>query len=95
MTEIQAFVERAQTSMAAATSLHEDSFYNYAVSRAYYAMFYVASAALLSRGLRFKRHGALVATFGEQFIKTGILPSQLQAHLSRGFEQRCEKQRSS
>ena len=87
--EIAALVGRAESSLQAASRLYEDSFYDFAISRAYYAMFYMASAALLNRGLRFRRHGTVVASFGEQFIKSGLLPPHLQKHLSRGFEQRA------
>ena len=41
------------------------------VSRAYYAMFYAAKAALLSRGLDLRKHSASIAKFRELFVITG------------------------
>jgi len=42
---------------------------DFAVSRAYYAMFYTAQAFLLGRGLRFSKHSAVIAAFGREFAK--------------------------
>ncbi len=36
------------------------------VSRAYYAMFYLADALLHQKGLKFKKHGGVHGAFGEQ-----------------------------
>jgi uncharacterized protein (UPF0332 family) len=41
-----------------------------AVGRAYYAMFYIAEALLNEKGLKFNKHSAVHAAFGEQFAKT-------------------------
>ena len=86
--EIVSFVDKAEKSLQAARHMYRKSFYDFAVSRAYYAMFYVASAALLGRGLRFRRHGALVAAFGQHFAKGPALSSHLQTYLVEAFEQR-------
>ena len=47
--EQAAFMEKATTSLQAAKTLCEQRFYDYAVSRAYYAMFYAAEAMLLGK----------------------------------------------
>ena len=44
-----------------------------AVSRAYYAAFHAACAALNSRGLEAKTHAGTHALFGEHFVRTGLL----------------------
>ena len=82
-------VGKAIKSLKAASRMYEDSFYDFAVSRAYYAMFYMASAALLSRGFRFRRHGTVAGAFGRHFIKSGDLPSHLHAYLMKAFEERA------
>ena len=86
--EIPALIQRAENSLRAASHLLDESMYTVAVSQSYYAMFYVASAALLTRGLRFKRHASLVRSFASQFVKTGLLPSHLQTKLAAAFVER-------
>ena len=43
---------------------------DFAVGRAYYAMFYIAEALLNEKGLKFNKHSAVHVAFGEQFAKT-------------------------
>ncbi len=62
-----------------------------AVSRAYYAMFHAAEAALLAQlGLEFSSHGAVQAAFGKHFAKTGRVPRRLHHLLTKAFEARQE-----
>lgn len=86
--EIQALIQRAEDSLRLASRLLHESVYAVAASQAYYAMFYMASAALLTRGLRFKRHASLVRAFGGEFVKSGLLPSHLQKKLGAAFVER-------
>lgn len=66
MTSLQAaLIHKAHRSLAAADRLAKDDDLDFAVSRAYYAMFYAAQAVLLSRGLRFSKHAAVIAAFGQ------------------------------
>jgi uncharacterized protein (UPF0332 family) len=51
---------RAEESLKAAQRELEAESYSFAVNRIYYAAFYGASAALLERGLSFKRHSDLM-----------------------------------
>jgi len=53
-----------------------------------YAMFYVAEALLLSRGLAFSKHSAVIAAFGKEFAKEGVLPAELHAHLREASDAR-------
>jgi uncharacterized protein (UPF0332 family) len=39
------------------------------VSRAYYAMFYAARAAVLAKGIQVKRHQSVTASFGRIFAR--------------------------
>lgn len=56
-----------------------------AVSRAYYAMFYVAEALLGEKGLRFRKHGGVHGAFGEHFAKTGTLDPKYHRWLLEAF----------
>jgi len=60
----------------------------FAVARAYYAMFYVAEALLNEKGLSFKKHGGVHGAFGEHFVKTGKLDSKYHRWLLAAFEKR-------
>lgn len=62
--EINALLKMALDSIRGARLLFDDELYGFAVSRAYYAMFYLASAILLKKGLNFSKHQAVVAAFG-------------------------------
>ena len=55
-TEIEALLEKAKRSQKAAAKLLRDGDIDFAASRAYYSLFYIASALLLSRGLSFSSH---------------------------------------
>jgi uncharacterized protein (UPF0332 family) len=52
-----------------------------ATSRAYYAMFSTARALLLSRGLDVSSHAAVIATFGKEFAKSGLVPREAHRRL--------------
>ncbi len=88
MTAAQALLEKAARSIHAAQTLLDEGDADFAVSRAYYGMFYAAEAVLLSKGLRFQRHGSVHAAFGEHFVKTGLLDAKLHRWLLDAFDQR-------
>ena len=78
----------ASEKLKAARKLTDDDFRDDAVSRAYYAMFYAAKAALLSVGVTVKTHGGVNSEFGRRFVKTGRIERRYQAMLSRAGEDR-------
>lgn len=86
--EVAAFMERAALSVTAAESQLRDGMPEFAASRAYYAMFYAASALLAAEGLALAKHGVVVGKFGELFCKTGRLPVDLHRHLLDAFQVR-------
>jgi len=59
-----------------------------ASSRAYYAMFYCASALLLTKGMSFSRHGNVLAAFGREFAKTGVLDRKFHLYLREAYDTR-------
>ncbi len=82
-TEIERLIEVAEDSLDAAEGLFENEHYGFAASRAYYAMFYAASAALLTKGLTYSRHSGVVSGFGRHFSSAGLLPRQLHLDFDR------------
>jgi uncharacterized protein (UPF0332 family) len=66
-------LKKAKESLAAAELLVSRNYHAFAVSRAYYAMFYVAEACLASIGQSYSSHGATQAAYGREFAKDGKL----------------------
>jgi uncharacterized protein (UPF0332 family) len=82
--EQAALLQKARESLQAARLLLEQQFYDFAASRTYYAMFYVAQGFLLGECLSFSKHSAVIAAFGQRFAKTGRVPPEYHRHLIQG-----------
>ena len=82
MTEAQMdLLAQARDSISAAKLLLQNGYPDYAASRAYYAMFYIAEAFLEGDGLAFSKHSAVIAAFGKEFARTGRVPGELHRYL--------------
>lgn len=75
--ESQALFDKARESLAAAEHLLNAGFYDFSASRSYYGMFYLAELLLLEIGQTYSKHGAVIAAFGREYIKTNLLPVEL------------------
>jgi uncharacterized protein (UPF0332 family) len=62
--EQTALLRKAGESRRAAQLLATNELLDFAASRAYYTMFYVAEAFLLNEGLTFSSHAAVISAFG-------------------------------
>lgn len=78
----------AAETLRAAEYLLKGEYYNDAVSRAYYAMFYAARALLASRDLHPKGHKGLIIQFGLEFVKKGFIEETYGRALSYAKERR-------
>src|SRR6266540_421028 len=56
-------------------------FFDFSISRSYYTMFYITEALLLTEGLAFSKHSAVIAAFGQHFAKTGRVSSDFHRYL--------------
>jgi uncharacterized protein (UPF0332 family) len=83
--ETQKLLEKAGRSIEAAELLAENDQPDFSVSRAYYAMFYVAEALLNEKGLHFSKHGNVHAAFGQHFAKTGLFDTKYHRWLIDAF----------
>jgi len=88
MKEISALIQKAQRYLKSAELLLKDGDSESSVSRTYYAMFYAAEAALLTKSLSFSSHKGVISAFSEHFIKTDIFPREMGRELNRAFEKR-------
>lgn len=75
------YLEKAKRSLIVARQNEESGFPEFALSRAYYTMFYVASAFLEGDGLSFGKHSAVIGAFGKNFSKTRRVPKQFHRYL--------------
>ena len=82
--------EKADMALDDAAFLTDAARYNLAANRLYYALFYAASALLLSKGIFTKRHSGLIAQMHLNFVKPGILTTDEGALLKVMFELRHE-----
>lgn len=71
--EVKRYIEKAERSLKVAKDLLEKRYYEDACSKAYYVMFYSAQALLKNLNINVTKHSAVIAKFGEKFIKTGII----------------------
>lgn len=51
-------------------------------------MFYATEAVLLSREESFSKHSAVIAAFGREFVKSGLLSQSLHRDLLEAYELR-------
>jgi len=84
--EIEANMERAEQSIAAARKLALEGYFDFAASRAYYGAFYAATALLLNEGLEFGKHSGVIASIHQLFVRTGRLEKNLGKDLNWLFE---------
>jgi uncharacterized protein (UPF0332 family) len=62
---------KASQSVSAAKVLLENNYPDYAASRAYYGMFYIAQAFLIGEDMSFSSHAGVISAFGRDFARTG------------------------
>ncbi|MGB2924596.1 MAG: HEPN domain-containing protein [Limnothrix sp.] len=84
----QQLIAKAEQSFNAAEYLYQGEYYDFAVARAYYTMFYIASAFLEGEGLSFSKHSAVISAFGREFAKTGRIPREFHRHLKEAQDLR-------
>ncbi|MBW1992685.1 MAG: HEPN domain-containing protein [Deltaproteobacteria bacterium] len=81
-------LHKARRYLSSADLLRRNGDLDSAISRLYYAMFYGAEALLWAAGKSFSSHRAVIAAFGEHFIKSGLLPKEMHQWLHLAFEKR-------
>lgn len=79
---------RAADKLAVAQLLLDNSAWEDAASRAYYAAFHAISALLFSRGKSYSSHAQLIGAFNRDFVKTQVFNRDFTAILTRLFEDR-------
>jgi len=71
--EVDLLLSQAEIRIKASRHLLKEGFYDDAVSRAYYGMYFATTALFLARNIRIKTHRGLIALFGQEFVETGLI----------------------
>lgn len=72
--ELEAMAGKARRSLRAARGHFETGDYDFACSKAYYAVFHMMQAALLTKGLGYSKHSGAISGFSQHFIRAGTFP---------------------
>jgi len=80
--------ERANDTLLEAKTLIENSFYNAAVNRLYYACFYLVSALLVKYQINAQTHVGVKQMFGLHFIVSQKLPAKYGRFYNQLFNDR-------
>ena len=79
--EVQHFLKLADESHDAAKVLIDTGHPRFSAAQSYYTIFYLAQAMLLTKGLTFSKHAAVVAAFGKEFAKTNLLDPKFHRYI--------------
>jgi len=80
--EIESYLNNAREEVILVKALLGMNPLRIAISRCYYAMFYLAKAFLVSENLdHYTKHSAVKSAFGQYFANTGKVPKQFHHYL--------------
>jgi uncharacterized protein (UPF0332 family) len=88
--EVDQLLSQAELRLKAARHLLKEGFYDDAVSRAYYSMFFATLALFLTRNIQVKTHRGLIARFGQEFVEKGLIEKHFGRMLRIAEELRSE-----
>jgi len=88
--ETKQLLDYAKESHQAAKVLIDSGFVGFSAAQSYYTMFYLTEALLLSKGLKFSSHSAVIAAYGKEFSKTNLLDPKFHRRLIVAEERREE-----
>ncbi|WP_244409434.1 HEPN domain-containing protein [Methanocaldococcus jannaschii] len=86
--ELEKLIEKAEKSLEASENLYNSEFYDFAVSRIYYSMFYCVKALLLTKEINPKKHSGVLKMFAKEFIKTNELDVELFEYINEAYNYR-------
>jgi len=88
LTYVRYRLDRAASTLKEARTLFESEQMFGAVNRIYYTMFYAVSALAFSRGFSTSSHSQLRGYFNREFVKTGVIPTNLGQSYGVAFDSR-------
>jgi uncharacterized protein (UPF0332 family) len=88
MNAVNELTEKAKRFLRTAKTALELGDFDSCVSRCYYAMFFVAEAALLTKGLSASSHKGVLSMFSQYFVRTGVFPREMGRLLNDAYDKR-------
>jgi uncharacterized protein (UPF0332 family) len=73
---IKKLIALAEQALATAQLNFEAGDFRATVNRTYYAIFYAASAMLLTIGVERRKHSGVISAFRNHFVKTGLIETE-------------------
>lgn len=81
-------IETSYKTFDAAKMLADNEFWNSAVNRLYYSIFYAVNALLVLNDIKTKTHSSIKSQFSLHFVKTGKIDKKYGKLLSKLFDWR-------
>ena len=88
MNAIDELTEKANKFLRTAEIALELGDFDSCVSRCYYAMFFLAEAALFTKGLSASSHKGVLSMFSQHFVRTGMFPREMGRLLNDAYDKR-------
>jgi uncharacterized protein len=88
--EARLYLERAHLALLQSRDNLGLDYYDVAIARAYYAMFYAATALLRARGISRSKHSGVYSAFGEHLVKPGHIEPEYSRMLVNAFNLRLD-----
>lgn len=88
--ECQLYLDRAKQALLQARDNFNLEYYDVTTSRAYYAMFYAASALPSTVGVSRSKHSGVHSAFGQHFVRPGLIESEYSRMLVNAFNVRLD-----
>ncbi len=88
MTELRDLIEKAERFLHTAEYVLSIGDYDSCASRGYYAMFFIAEAALLTKQRTSSSYKGVINLFGDHFVRTGVVERHLGNALNLAYHQR-------
>jgi uncharacterized protein len=85
---VKLHMEAADQALAAGQYTLDGGFSGVAVTRAYYACFYAASAILLTHDITRRKHSGVLSAFREHFVRPGIIEPEYSDIYGEAFDAR-------
>lgn len=85
---INLYLKSARDELKGAQHNLDGGYFGIAVSRAYYAFLYAASALLLTQDIVRTKHSAVLSAFREHFVKSGLIEKEYSDTFGEAFELR-------
>jgi uncharacterized protein (UPF0332 family) len=86
--ELKGLREKAERYLRTAEQTLNAGDFDSCVSRCYYAMFFMAEAALLTKEMSAASPRGVISLFGEHFVKAGVLDKYLGRVLNDAYDKR-------